>query len=120
MTKVAIAGMGRIGRTMTRRPITDSPNDIMLLTANDLFSPANIAYPTKYGYVHGTAPMGVESENNLSLLGPNRTRSFNKTDPSKMPWHDAVIDTVLYAGHFESGKRRPTIWRPCGQGDGLV
>lgn len=51
MTKVAINGMGRIGRAIFKLVI-DTP-ELELAAVNDLVPPENLAYLLKYDTVYG-------------------------------------------------------------------
>ncbi len=51
MTKVAINGLGRIGRA-TLKIVLDMP-ELELVAVNDIASPDNIAYLLKYDTVYG-------------------------------------------------------------------
>ncbi len=128
MTKIAINGMGRIGRIIARRYLSDPPDNIELVAANDLFPPEIIAYLTKYDSVHGRAPFDVESGTDFIRLGSNRIQMFNEADPAKIPWKDAGVDIVLEctgafrdrekaAGHLEAGASKVIISAPSDSAD---
>lgn len=53
MTKIAINGMGRIGRLILRHFLTNPPDQIGIVACNDLTPIEDIAYLMKYDSVHG-------------------------------------------------------------------
>jgi len=128
MTRIAINGMGRIGRIVTRRYMTDPPKNIELVAANDLFPPDKIAYLTKYDSVHGKAPFEVTSGTDYLQLGSNRIHMFKETDPANIPWGDLGVDIVLEctgvfrdrnraAKHLEAGASKVIISSPSDSAD---
>ncbi len=128
MTKIGINGMGRIGRIIARRYLTDPPDNIELVAANDLFSPDNIAYLTKYDSVHGRAPFEVEGGTDFLRLGSSRIQMFKEADPANIPWRDLGVDIVLEctgvfrdrekaAGHLEAGASKVILSAPSDTAD---
>ncbi len=128
MTKIAINGLGRIGRTVARRYVTDPPSNIELVAANDLFPPDNLAYLTKYDSVHGKAPFEVSSGPDHLQLGSRRIQMFNETDPAKIPWNELGVDIVLEctgafrdrekaAKHLEAGASKVIVSAPSDSAD---
>lgn len=93
MSKVAINGMGRIGRA-TLKIILDTP-ELELVAANDIISPDNIAYLLKYDTVYGRydKPVHIEGEN--LIVGDHSIRLLSERDPGKLPWKDLQIDLVF-------------------------
>ncbi len=55
MKRVAINGLGRIGRMVLRHYMEARPKDIEIVAANDLVSADDLAYLIKYDSVHGRA-----------------------------------------------------------------
>lgn len=128
MTKIAINGMGRIGRIIARRYLTDPPDNIELVAANDLFSPENIAYLTKYDSVHGKAPFEVTGSDGSLRLGSKEIRMYSEKDPTKIPWGEEGVDIVLEctgvfrdhdmaAKHIEAGASKVILSAPSDNAD---
>jgi len=93
MAKMAINGLGRIGRAAFKI-ILDTP-DLELVAVNDLVDPENLAYLLKYDSVYGRLNKDVKgTENGLSVDGKNY-RVFNKKNPEELPWGDLGVDVVL-------------------------
>jgi glyceraldehyde 3-phosphate dehydrogenase len=91
--KVAINGMGRIGRLLFRR-LVDHPR-IELVAVNDIMPPDNLAYLLKYDSIYGTfAGDIVLHEKNLEVN--NKRIAVLQTDhPSGLPWKKLGVDVVL-------------------------
>lgn len=128
MTKIGINGMGRIGRIIARRYLTDPPDNIELVAANDLFSPDNIAYLMRYDSVHGRAPFLVESGPDGLKFGSRQLAMYNEADPANIPWKDLGVDIVLEctgvfrdrdkaAGHLEAGASKVIVSAPSDTAD---
>jgi glyceraldehyde 3-phosphate dehydrogenase len=97
--RVAINGMGRIGRLLFRR-IYNHPR-IELVAVNDIMDPQNLAYLLRYDSVYGTFP-GQLSYKAPHLLADGRSIAvLNQPDPAALPWKDQQVDVVLEcSGHF--------------------
>lgn len=61
MKKIAINGLGRIGRLVLRQYLMDNYQDLEIIAVNDLTPAADIAYLMRYDSVHGKPPFAVES-----------------------------------------------------------
>lgn len=93
MKKVAINGMGRIGRAVLKIAL-DRP-ELELAALNDLLPPDNLAYLLKYDSVYGRYDKEVKvEEKGLSIDGKSY-RLFNEKDPEQLPWGDLGIDTIF-------------------------
>ena len=128
MTRMAINGMGRIGRMIARRFVTNPPEGIELVAANDLYPAETIAYLTKYDSVHGKAPFEVEHGDDFIRLGPTRIQMFRETDPANIPWGKLGVDVVLEctgvfrdrdkaARHLTAGASKVVISAPSDSAD---
>jgi glyceraldehyde 3-phosphate dehydrogenase len=99
--RVAINGMGRIGRLLFRR-IYNHPG-IELVAVNDIMDPQNLAYLLKYDSVYGTFPADLSYHQPFIQAGERSIKVFNHEDPSQLPWKDQDIDVVLEcSGRFTS------------------
>lgn len=93
MKRIAINGMGRIGRTALKL-IIDHPA-LELVAVNDIASIENIAYLIIYDSVHGTFEQDVSVENGHLSIGKKLVPFYNERDPEKLPWGELKIDTVI-------------------------
>ena len=62
--RVAINGFGRIGRNFFRAAAESYPNEIEVVSINDLFEPKFLAYVLKYDTVFGKFKGTVEAREN--------------------------------------------------------
>jgi len=120
-TKVAINGLGRIGRAFLK--VAKDRPEIEIVAINDLGDVENIAYLLKYDSAYGKAKFDVSvSDGNIEING-NKIIFLSEKDPSKLPWEEMGIDIVVEAtgvfssyekskAHLESGAKRVVITAP--------
>ena len=124
--KIAINGLGRIGRPTFRR-ILDNHPDLEVLAINDLTDTKTLAHLLRYDSIYGIYQKPVKfSEKELLLDGTKEGESIKvlaETEPSKLPWKKLGIDIVLectgrftdYEGakkHIEAGAKKVIISAP--------
>ncbi len=90
--KIAINGMGRIGRLLFRRLLN---TDFELVAVNDVMDINNLAYLLKYDSLYGPVNVPVAVEGNELMCGGRRIAVFQKEQPSQLPWKEMGIDLVL-------------------------
>ncbi|MFT4666233.1 MAG: glyceraldehyde 3-phosphate dehydrogenase [Polaribacter sp.] len=93
MKRIAINGMGRIGRA-SLKIILDTP-DLELVAVNDVASIDNIAYLIKHDSVHGTYEKGIKIGKDQLIVGEHRIPFFSERDPEKLPWGELNVDIVI-------------------------
>ena len=93
MTKVAINGLGRIGRAVLKI-ILNTP-ELELVALNDLVAPDNLAYLLKYDTVYGKYSQQVDSNSNSLTIAGKEYKYFQEKDPESLPWKDLDIDIVF-------------------------
>ena len=93
MVKVAINGLGRIGRAALKI-VLDTP-ELELVAANDIASPENLACLLKYDTVYGRYERPVASDENGLIIAGTTYRLFREKDPARLPWGTLGIDIVL-------------------------
>jgi len=93
MAKIAINGMGRVGRAAFRM-ILDTPG-LELTAVNDLTPAEDLAYLIRYDTVYGRFNKKVESDDDCLLVDSGRYEVLSEKDPSRLPWEDLNIDIVL-------------------------
>ena len=128
MKKIAINGLGRIGRMVLRHYMEVHPKDVTLVAANDLVPTDDLAYLIKYDSAHGRAAFPVESKEHAIKMGETTFSVYAEKDPSQLPWKKLGIDVViestgrftkreLAAKHLEAGARRVIISAPATDAD---
>ncbi len=91
--RIAINGMGRIGRLLFRRLIKDK--ELQIVAVNDIMPVDNLAYLLKYDSVYGTYEDQIQATNNSLLLNGTKIPAFKNPDPATLPWKDLNVDVVL-------------------------
>ncbi|MEO5908390.1 MAG: glyceraldehyde 3-phosphate dehydrogenase NAD-binding domain-containing protein [Ginsengibacter sp.] len=91
--RIAINGMGRIGRLLFRRLIDNERFEVVAV--NDIMPVENLAYLIKYDSVYGTFPSEIKAEGNSLLLNKKKIIALQNEDPENLPWKDLNIDVVL-------------------------
>jgi glyceraldehyde 3-phosphate dehydrogenase/glyceraldehyde-3-phosphate dehydrogenase (NAD(P)) len=95
VTKVAINGLGRIGRIVLRCWVERAPKDVEIVAVNDLISAQDMVYYIKYDSTHGKAPFEVKAEGNNLILGGKKIPMYAEKDPAVLPWKDLGVDIVM-------------------------
>jgi glyceraldehyde 3-phosphate dehydrogenase len=91
--KIAINGMGRIGRLLFRRLI-DHP-EIKIVAVNDVMNPDSLAYLLQYDSVYGKFELPVTYRGKLMVGQEIEVACFNEPDPSQLPWKQLEVDVAL-------------------------
>ena len=95
MKKIAINGLGRIGRLVLRHYLSDPPENVEIVAANDLTPTDELAYLLRYDSVHGNALFPIESGSGYLELGSQKLAVLNEKDPGNLPWKRLDVDIVL-------------------------
>lgn len=99
--KIAINGMGRIGRLLFRRLLNDPQFEIVAV--NDIMDPVNLAYLLQYDSVYGKSEWPVTYREKLLINNQKEIDCFCQPDAGKLPWKDLNVDVVLECtGRFTS------------------
>lgn len=120
-TRVAINGLGRIGRAFLRVAIERPELDVVAV--NDLGDIHNLAYLLKYDTAYGVSKFSVEVIDGKLVVNGKIISFFSETDPLKLPWGDLDIHVVVestgvftdYAKanlHRKAGAKRVVISAP--------
>ncbi len=100
-TKVAINGLGRIGRAFLKVAITNP--DIKIVAANDLGDLENLAYLLRYDSAYGRSGLDVKNDNGMLVVNGQSIKFIQEKDPAKLPWAELGVDVVVEStGFFES------------------
>lgn len=90
--KIAINGLGRIGRCVAR--IIADRDDIELVAVNASGAHEMIEYNVKYDSVHGTRK-DVKIENGYLCIGKDRAKILSERDPAKLNFAEFGAEIVL-------------------------
>lgn len=128
MKRIAINGLGRIGRLLLRQYCEDKPKELEIVAANDLVSPENLAYLIRFDSVHGRTPYSVTSQGDTLHLKEHQIKVYAEKDPLRLPWKELDVDVVLEctglfterdlaAKHLDAGAKRVIISAPSATAD---
>ncbi|HET6330606.1 MAG TPA: type I glyceraldehyde-3-phosphate dehydrogenase [Holophagaceae bacterium] len=129
MRKVAINGLGRIGRQVLRH-LMKAPH-VQVVAVNDLTDAATLAHLMKYDSVHGAAPFPVAADGNHLVVDGCRIRVYAEKDPQLIPFGSAGAEVVLEctgrftkrkdaAIHIQNGVRHVIISAPADDADRTI
>jgi glyceraldehyde 3-phosphate dehydrogenase len=124
MTRVAINGFGRIGRSVFRVACRRPETGIEIVAINDLADDEMTAYLLKYDTVMGEFPGEVKVENGELVAGDHRARLLTVKDPADLPWKELGVDVVIestgvfrtreqVSRHLEAGAGRVILTVPA-------
>ncbi|HEX9010380.1 MAG TPA: type I glyceraldehyde-3-phosphate dehydrogenase [Holophagaceae bacterium] len=129
MRKVAINGLGRIGR-LALRHLVKAPH-VQVVAVNDLTDAATLAHLMKHDSVHGPADFPVASDGGFLVLDGHRIRVYAEKDPQLIPFGSHGAQVVLEctgrftrraqaAAHLQNGVGHVLISAPSGDADRTV
>lgn len=91
--RIAINGMGRIGRLLFRR-LENDPS-FTLVAVNDVMERDNLVYLLKYDSLFGKFEHDIKLENDNILAGGKTIKVLQQDHPSKIEWKAFDVDIVL-------------------------
>jgi glyceraldehyde 3-phosphate dehydrogenase len=125
--RVAINGLGRIGRMVLRAGLYHP--ELEFVACNDLTDKATLAHLFKHDSVHGTFGGHVSvTEDGLQVENHN-IKVFAEKDPANLPWKNLNIDVVVESTgfyltkesawkHITAGAKKVILSAP-GDGEGI-
>lgn len=127
--RIAINGLGRIGRCVTRAVFENEKyGNIELVAVNGTAPIETQKHLLKYDSIHGRFTKSVEStsegDKNFLIIDGKKVRLVAERDPKKLPWKELGIDVVLECTgaftkfddahqHVESGAKKVIISAPA-------
>ncbi len=93
MAKVAINGMGRIGRAALKIILDDTNLD--LVAVNDLMPLDNLVYLLKYDTVYGRYHRQVAMQDSNLVIDGKTIKFLSVKDPAQLPWKELGIELVF-------------------------
>jgi glyceraldehyde 3-phosphate dehydrogenase len=120
MVKIAINGLGRIGRAVLKIAL-DKKLDVV--GVNDLAGIGSLVYLIKYDSVYGNYNGSVEGGKDFIKINGKRINVFSEKDPEKLPWGKLGVDVVIESTgiftdregankHIKAGAKRVIISAP--------
>lgn len=128
MKRVAINGLGRIGRMVLRNYVLARPTNVEIVAANASAPIEDLAYLIRYDSIHQRMPLPVVVDKDTIRIGDFALIITAERDPAKLPLKSLDIDVVvdctghftkreLAARHLEAGARRVIIAAPAQDAD---
>ena len=123
--KVAINGLGRIGKMVLWHYFENKPKNLDIVVANGgSGTPEDLAYMLKFDSVHGKFPAKVEYTDNSLIIDGKEIKIVSERDPEKLPWKEMGIDIVIEATgkftkrdaatkHLQAGAKKVIITAPA-------
>lgn len=111
-TRVAINGLGRIGRAFLKVAV-ERP-ELEIVAVNDLGDIHNLAYLLKYDTAYGVSKFAVEVVDGKLVVNGKILSFFSETDPLKLPWGDFNIDVVVESTGVFTDYTKANLHRKAG------
>lgn len=92
-TRVAINGLGRIGRAILKLAIDEPALEVIAI--NDLADVENLAYLLRFDTVYGRYPRPLAVEKGGLAIAGRKLRALRSRDPLELPWKELGIDLVF-------------------------
>lgn len=120
-TKVAINGLGRIGRAFLK--LASERDELEVVAVNDLGELDNLAYLLKYDSAYGRFNQEVKTQDGNLVVAGRTIKFLQQPDPAQLPWGQLGVEVVVestgvfetYAkakAHLAAGARRVVISAP--------
>jgi glyceraldehyde 3-phosphate dehydrogenase len=93
MIRVAINGLGRIGRATLKIAVETA--GLNVVAANDLSAPDNVAYLLEYDTVYGRYQKTIAATGGHLTIGEKRVTLLRESNPARLPWKALNVDVVF-------------------------
>ncbi|WP_396638530.1 type I glyceraldehyde-3-phosphate dehydrogenase [Maribacter sp. R77961] len=91
--KIAINGMGRIGRTALK--VILEHKELEIIAVNDIVAIENVAYLLNYDTVYGKYESKVRHTETALIVGDKTISFYSERNPEELPWEELHIDLVI-------------------------
>lgn len=129
--KIAINGLGRIGRCIIRAAALSNDNSIEIVAANGTASPKDYFALIKYDSIHGTLQQNISYEGDHLIVGKHKIKIISERNPANINWAKLGVDVVLEctgkftnkndaALHLSSGAKKVIVSAPCQDADATI
>ncbi len=127
--KLAINGLGRIGRMVFRSALKRP--DMEIVAVNDLMDPESIAHLLTYDSTHGKLNIQITPKEKAIEINGRSIAVFSERDPASLPWRKFNVDIVAEctglfrdrasaSKHLEGGARKVIISAPAKDPDATI
>ncbi len=91
--RVAVNGLGRIGRSILKLVMDQS--ELELVAVNDLVDAENLAYLLRFDTVYGRYPETVAIDRGDLVVAGRKLRTLKHHDPATLPWKELGVELVF-------------------------
>ncbi|MEU6848965.1 type I glyceraldehyde-3-phosphate dehydrogenase [Actinacidiphila alni] len=127
MTRIAVNGFGRIGRS-TLRALLARDTDLEVVAVNDLTAPETLAQLLEFDSTLGRLDKAVEVDGTDLLVDGRRIKVLAEREPANLPWADLGVEVVLEStgrftsadaarAHLKAGAKRVLVSAPSDGAD---
>jgi glyceraldehyde 3-phosphate dehydrogenase len=92
MVKIAINGLGRIGRAVLKIALEKKMD---VVAVNDLGNIQSLVYLIKYDSVYGNYLGEVEAGKDFIKINNKKIKVFSEKDPENLPWKKLGVDVLI-------------------------
>jgi glyceraldehyde 3-phosphate dehydrogenase len=128
-TRIAINGLGRVGRALLRQAVQS--DDLEVVGLNDLVDPTTLRALVRRDSTYGPFPVEVEVGEDCLVIGGHKIPCSSVTTPAELPWGELAVDVAVECtgrfrtadsagGHLEAGARKVVISAPAKGVDATV
>jgi len=101
MVRVAINGMGRVGRAYLRQSVETS--DLEVVAVNDIADASTVARLLRRDSTFGAFAHDVKADGDHLLIDGRKIKVLSCADPKDLPWGEYAVDVVIEAtGRFRT------------------
>jgi glyceraldehyde-3-phosphate dehydrogenase type I len=110
--KIAINGLGRIGRNFLR--VALNAKDLQIVGVNDLGTSSMVAHLIRYDSIYGKFPGAVKATENALIIDDQKIDMFQERDPAKLPWKKLKVDIVIEATGVFRDREKAALHQQAG------
>lgn len=130
--KLAINGLGRIGRSALRIIAEEKPKNVEVVAINATMPAETYTTLLKYDSVHGKSPCDISAvDDNTLVIDGRKIPLFHERNPENIPWGTMNVDVVLEctgkfkdkesaSKHIKAGARKVIISTASKEADATI
>lgn len=119
--KVAINGLGRIGRHVLKIGLE---RGVDFVAVNDITDPRTLSYLLKYDSTYGTYDKKIVTGSDFLNIGNKKIRVLSIKEPENLPWKKLNVDVIIESTglftskdlaikHIHAGAKKVIVTAPC-------
>lgn len=129
--RIAINGLGRIGRCLLRAIYELNIKDIEIIAVNGPATIEDHVHLIKYDSIHGIFNNNITHDGQNIIIDGQKIKLFRERDPNNLPWQQLDIDIVMECSgrfnnrqsaaiHLAQGAKKVIVSAPCGEADATI